>query len=502
MAARDSIDTTRSILRKLPLIRNGQALVGITFVIAGIFVGREGVLRLVQLWVELSVYFPISLPHDVSQKILVSFPLIFKLFICLVGSMCATLVGLLWIFAGIIETAQSRSTDEAAATFEHSDLVAEAVRTARPHHWAGVPWIARAVAFVWPAAGFMSPVTYDIFRDFLRSILRLVFWGLFVAVIVYLIDLIPWLLSRAFARQFLLVVPSPAPLYTLFACLIGANILIALSLIPLRTHPYDRSSKTFAVRGNGDPRILFAMIEEGCRLLTPRGSPTRTPTRLQNEEDPRIPATLIESFPTALPSFGKPAAYLCLPAMVVLVTIGFSRLVNFDRSTTPMMYSDFFSYHVLFYALDVAFALGLVLCGLHLVECARKLFGVCSFSSVLVFCRLSEPPASAAPEVAQDRRARRRRGPSGSRWTILNEVDDQFAAWARKPDAPAAFRMEFSWAEAVSEAAGGDAPRHLLALRVSESLDEAMDRILELPFQVDFRKEPEEMEPPEHSIQE
>jgi hypothetical protein len=502
MAARDPMDTTRSILRKLPLIRNGQALVGITFVIAGIFVGREGILRLVQLWGELSVYFPISLPPDVSHKILMSFPLIFKIFICLVGSLCATLVGLLWIFAGIVETVQSRSTAEAAAAFEHPDFVAEALRTAQPSHWASVPWIARAMAFVWPAAGFMSPVTYDIFRHFLRSIMRLVFWGLLVAVVVYLIDLIPWLFSRVLARQLLLVVPSAGPLYTLVAGLIGANILIALSLVPLRTHPYDRSSKAFTVHGTGDPRILFAMIEEGCRLLTPRGSPTRTPTRLQNEQDPRIPGTLIESFPTALPSFGKPAAYLCLPAVVVLVTTGFSRLVNFNRSTTPMIYSDFFSYHALFYALDVAFALGLVLCGLHLVECARKLFGVCRFSSVLVFCHLSEPPASAAAEVPTDRRARRRRGPSGTPWTILNEVDDQFAAWARRPDTPTAFHMGFSWAEAVSEAAGGNTPRHLLALRVSQSLDEAMDRILELPFQVDYRKEPEEMEPPERLIQE
>jgi hypothetical protein len=495
MAVRVSMGTAGSILRKLPLIRNGQALVGITFVIAGILVGRVGIVRLVELWGEFSVYFPLSLPNDVSHKILMSFPLIFKSFICLVGSMCATLVGLLWIFAGIVDTVQSRTSDDPAGAFEHPDLVAEALKTAEPRLWSGIPALARTLGVLWPAARFMSPVTYDIFRVFLRSVLRLIFWGLLTAAAFHLIELIPWLLSRVFARQFLLVVPSAGPLYTLIACLIGVNILIALSLVPLRTHPYDRTNRELNVRGIGDPRILFAMIEEGCRLLTPRGSPTRVPTRLRSKEDHRIPGTLVESYPAALPSFGKPAAYFCLPAMVVLTTIGFSRLVGFSRPATQMVYSDFFSRHFLFYALDVAVALGLVLCGLHLVECARKLFGVRRFGSVLVFCRLSEPPASDAPEVPDDRRPPKKRRRSSTEWEILEEVDDQFAAWARKPDAATAFRMEFGWAEAVSEAGGEDASRHLLALRVSPSLNEAMDRILELPFLVNFGREPKRVEP-------
>ncbi len=76
----------RRLIRKMPFLGDGQLLLGVVFVIAGLFVGREGILKLRDVWQQFAPFFPISLPDDVSQRAIHSFPDIFKFFVVVVSS--------------------------------------------------------------------------------------------------------------------------------------------------------------------------------------------------------------------------------------------------------------------------------------------------------------------------------------------------------------------------------------------------------------------------------
>ena len=67
------------------------------------------------------------------------------------------------------------------------------------------------------------------------------------------------------------------------------------------------------------------------------------------------------------------------------VTLGFARLIGFDRSVDPMPYQDFLSTRLLNHTVEVAFALALIVVGLHFAEQARRLFGVRRYRSALIF---------------------------------------------------------------------------------------------------------------------
>jgi hypothetical protein len=267
------------------------------------------------------------------------------------------------------------------------------------------------------------------------------------------------------------------------------DVLIAVSIIPFRKRPFNRNCRVLRVQGRGDPDLLFALVEQGCRLLTPRGFTQKGPTRLQEETKPRIKGTLVENFPMETRALGNPAAYLCLALTIGFVSVGFLRLIHFHRPVTPMVYADFLSSHLLLYALDVAFYLGLILCGLHFAKWAGTLFSVRRFVSSLVFSYVTSVDRLESSERAESGTRERSRRSQGMAWKIAQGADDDFAAWARRPQAVTRFEMEACWGEALSEAASAEAPRHLTRVQRSQSLEHSMARILELPFQVDFRVE-------------
>jgi hypothetical protein len=243
------------------------------------------------------------------------------------------------------------------------------------------------------------------------------------------------------------------------------------------------------VQGRGDPDLLFALLEQSCRLLTPRGFTQKSPTRLQEETTQRIKGTLIENFPLETRALGSPAAYVCLALTIGFVSAGFLRLIHFHRPVTPMVYTEFFSSHLLLYALDVAFYLALILSGLHFAKWAGTLFNVRRFISSLVFSYVTSVDRSESSGGAASGSLQELRRSQGMVWKIAPGADDDFAAWARQPQALTRFEMEACWGEALSEAASAEAPRYLTRVQRSQGLEQSMARILELPFQVGFRVE-------------
>jgi len=469
----------------------GERLVGVAFVVAGVLAARLGVTRLLELWREVSPHLPLSLPGNTPEILLSSLPMIFQYFVNTVGSVCAALIGALWFFGGLAETFDSRKKSPQSADFQFPGLVAESLRTGSLLNWPSVPWLCRLLSVVWSRAGCMSPVSYGMFRDAVWSFWKIIGLATVIALIFLGLQVLPGIIDSVFQRRITFVVPSPRPLYTILGFLLLVNVVIALSLIPFRPRLIDRDQTTLPVRGQGDPQLFLALMEEGCRLLTSRGDPYRSGARLEAQNDLRVRASLIENFPLARDTWGKPVGYVCVALVVILLVAGFSRLAHFKGLDTPLTHADFLRTYSLYYLLSVAVAVGLILAGLHLAEWARKLLAIRSFRSYAVLCvtrSIGEGSASYEPI------GKRHRAPGGLIWSVIESVDERLASWARNPRNESRFQVQVFWGELRSEAATAQGPRHLIASSQSEALAAAMARIMELPFHVAFAREEEPSE--------
>jgi hypothetical protein len=482
----------KAIVQRVPFFGNADFLVSIGFILAGALIAREGGMKLWELWTKLSAHMPISLQENVGDRIVSYLPMISGIFISSISSVCAVVIGILWSFSGISDVLQSRRTSTLPSGFANPDLPAESLRSSIPRHWRSRPWLLGLLALIWPRARFMTPVSYELFWDLVRSLFKILLLTILVAVAMHLLLILPSLSEKYLHFSFTLVVPSPKPLYLILGLTALVNSLIAITLVPIRRRSFDRGRDELAVVGKGDPHLFVALLEEGCRLLNPKGCPDRPATRLEEEANPDSKASLMESFPTKLPSLSRPAGYLCLPLIVLLLVLGFSRLIQFQGIEEAMPYADFLSFHLVDYVLEVTVAFGLILCGLHFSEWARSLLGVCKFRSALIFCREIDDVHS---EETNDRPARKRSiisrsgSPATKIWRSAQGVDDRFVEWAKYPDSIRKFMMEICWAEAVSESGSPEGPRHLTLLQQSPALDGAMNRILRLPFSVRLQKE-------------
>jgi hypothetical protein len=298
--------------------------------------------------------------------------------------------------------------------------------------------------------------------------------------------MIPVLLKRYMQVQVGILIPSARPLFLLLGFLLFVYALIAVSLMPIRRPRFLRNNEGLSVKGRGDPQAFFALVEEGCRLLSAAGTPHRSPVRLEQEGDPQKKATLVETSAEPLQSVARPAGYLCLPFVLVLLSMGFTRLIHFRKPLTEMPWTEFLTHHLPGYFVEVAFALGLIIIALQLAERARRLFGIRRYRSAVIFLHvLPEPTSSDALEPGLDETVQSA-GPDAIRWQLANGADDAFAGWVRAPHAPRRFRIEALWAEAYSESARADEPRFLVDLRQSQHLDAAIQHIIKIPFYVAF----------------
>jgi hypothetical protein len=160
-------------------------------------------------------------------------------------------------------------------------------------------------------------------------------------------------------------------------------------------------------------------------------------------------------------------------------------LTHFSPQLSSIYFTDFLSLQVLYYALDVALGLALILAGVYFGEWARKLLGVRRFQSAVVFCSLvAEKATGPVPSTYSSRRG------TGSshlpQWRLTEGLDEAFAQWAKNPGTERDFLVEICWAEAISESQSEDGPRYLTDMRKSEVLQDSMRRLTQLPFHVDL----------------
>lgn len=449
-----------------------------------------GIGKLQELWGVIARFLPLAVPENSMQLILTSLPYIFKLFISGISSLSALLIGALWFFTGIMDAVDSLTRKTEPAQLKSPGLVAESLKDSRVHSWDSPPALVRILSWLWPRFRYISPVSYEVFHDAFRSFFKIAFLGVVIFFVFFLLRLAPTLVTGVLKREFHMVVPSPGLLYWLLAGVVGVNVVIAVSLVPFRDPSFDRTSFGLGLRGGGDPGAFFALLEEGCRLLARPGQAPRPPMRLKRAGPPQARGTLVESMIGPETALARPVAFFCMPLMVLLLISGFYKLINFQGPTVAMPHTEFFSEYALDYLLQVAFCLGLILCGVYFSEWARKLLGVRTFRSLVVFC---QSVGGVVPEKQEDADAGFRdheKLDQDDRWTVEEGVDEKFAAWARDPSVETTFSVDIFWAEVISESAGRD--RHMKRAVRSLHMDKGMARILELPFHVDFEREEEE----------
>ncbi|HMK37044.1 MAG TPA: hypothetical protein VK463_18360 [Desulfomonilaceae bacterium] len=467
------------ILERVSFLWSGQALVGLIVLIAGLFIVWEGIFKLKELWRQFSPYLPFSLPPDVAQRMQTALPYVFSAFVTTVGSLSAVLMGVSWGFSGLGEVVGSRKKGRRPSVFHAPELVAESVRTGQAQYWRSYSPILRILGRIWAPTRFMSPISYNIIKKILRSSLKLGLLAIVIALFAYGLHMVPVLLKK-YANVYLpLHVPSPAPLYVLIALVLCINAIIAVTLLPFRKSSFVRTCENVPVAGRGDPLMFFALLEEAAKLLSTKGSPDQRPVRFSKRDDPFTKGTLVENFPHRVRSYSRPAGYLCLPLIFLLLVMGFSRLIHFNRPVAPIPYMDFLTTYFLDYLMEVFFAIGLIVTGLYVADWARKLFDVRTYRSSVVFCHAD---AETHPEKA----GVPARTPADVPWQNDGGTDERFARWAREPEGGRRFVVEACWAEILSESESGEAPRFLIHMKESPSLDMAMSRILTLPFCVSF----------------
>ena len=465
---------------------NHEALVGLVLLAVGLYIGRDGYLKLRELWGLFSGLFPLHLQEDIGERVLNSLPVITTVFVSTVSSVAAVLMGAAWAVTGFFEFVQRRGKTADTSALKDPALVAEIVRTGESQYWRGSVWPIRMVGRLWARARFISPVSFEMLGDLWRSCWRVFFIGILIFGVHYGLHLLPSLLERYLNLRVVLLIPSAKPLYFLLGFVLLVYALTALSLMPFRRGILERCTDVLAVKGQGDPHAFFALLEEGFKLLSAKGTRSGTPFRLESEQDPQIRATLVETSPEPLRSIARPAAYFCLPLVFLLMTMGFSRLVHFQRPAPSMPYQEFLAKNLLGYSFEAAFAIGLIIIGIHFSSQARKLFRIRVHRSGVVLAQVTGDPAAldaVQPDGANGQGIAAR---DVITWKSAEGADDRFAEWVRAPHGNNTFRVIVYWAEAISEGATAEGPRYLITLRKSIPLDAAMAHIVQLPFNVAF----------------
>jgi hypothetical protein len=211
---------------------------------------------------------------------------------------------------------------------------------------------------------------------------------------------------------------------------------------------------------------------------------------MEETSTPQIKGTLIESNPSYLSSLARPAAYACLPLVLYLLVSGFSQLIFFSRPIAPVHYHSFFAHNFLDYVVQVIFAFGLIVCGYHFAERARRLFEIRRFRSSLVFGHIAGSGSTehGVPGKPTSGHRSTERTAQKMGWNVIKGGDDQLALWARQPQTMGRYRIELYWAKVVTESAGREGLRYIAGMDTSQELDAAMARIRELPFNVNLKQ--------------
>jgi hypothetical protein len=480
----------KKTFEKIRFLKNGEALLALVFVLAGVMICWDGAANLMALWKLVRPHFPLALPEQVADQVLGQLPFIFSRFVSTVGSLSAVILGTLWVFSGLGTLFQAGKSEYKPGNPERAPLVAESLRLGQPVYWKYTTRVFRLLGRAIPRMRSMSPLAYERLKQRLSACFKLVFLGVGIGLLFWGIRMVPTVLHTYARLDVSLTVPSPRPLYGILAFLVLFNLILALSLLPFRRPQFFRSTRSVDVFGPGDPHLFFALVEESCRLLGNGGTLDKPSLRFQRTDGVESLGTLVERFPDRARFFPPIGGYLALPVIFLLLTMGFSRLIHFNRPVQPLGHIDFLTNHAFDFCLEAAFAVAMIVSGAYIAQIARQFMATRTYRSALVFCCVSPQHYHTSQMVDQKAKLRSKGGSKGGEWTEAEGVGEAFERWAGSPESEKPFSVEAFWGQALSESAEEDGPRYVVDVQTSPPLDYAVQRILGLPFRVRFRHDP------------
>ncbi len=172
-------------------------------------------------------------------------------------------------------------------------------------------------------------------------------------------------------------------LYLLMGIALLVNVLIVLSLVPIRKQKYERSQETLLSEARGS-RFFFALLEEGCRLLTPTEH-LPGPDQARKRESRKYQGHLVEKS-SRNPWVRWPAWWLSVPSSHIFSPYhGILPLIHFPRQLRNALPGISEASCLRLRSGKRFSASVLIIVGLYFAEWARRLFDVRNIVRTL-FC--------------------------------------------------------------------------------------------------------------------
>ena len=450
---------------RVPKLPNHTLLYGIVLGLLGTLVSLGALSRLY----ELREFFPLSLPDKVDEYILNYVPFIIGTFITTVAALAGLIVGTNWALGGFREVLRFRSPLRWAGEYYEPEGVSLGLKEGKLRAYERPPTLLFAIiGKFWSRARLISEISGENARRNIHFIWKALFIGIVVFFVFRLLGLLPQYLG-AFGLGSDYVLPSPVSFYNLLIAVCICRLLIALSLIPMRTPDVTREMDSMIVEGKGHPALFFSILEEGSKIFAHEAFPNRIarsrPVVCSDGET--MIGTLIESVPEYVKTSSKSAALLSMLLGSVMVLVGFLQIVLAQYPTFSVGYEDFFRYYFFSLLLDIFLNVLVIMFGKGFMDQARNLMAVYRFRSNLVYV---EAKGDFERKVLPDLRG-------------IVSPEKLF-----NPLMPCAFNVRYFCAEAISEAVTPEGVRELVALETSGRLAKDVTRLKYLPFQVDFKE--------------
>jgi hypothetical protein len=352
--------------------------------------------------------------------------------------------------------------------------------------------LSRGLFSYWKAFGGLTPITRQIFRELLLSVLK---WTAFLILLWGIIEtfrLMLGLMWKNFQMELILPVSEMNLLICLVIGIIVSDLLLASSLFFYSTQPHSRGSLRIQISGKTQHRFFLALFEEAARIFASTKSLSTSQWRVAREQTAGTCGSLLEECRTILvPPLRKPG-YACSIGSVLFTLVGFYGLMHLEFQGQLVETSQFLKDSGLSFLFQIIFLIALLLAGRHFTHWAKRFFAVTSWKSNMFLVTVSPVNTDLQEQGGDNGHA-----PGMGRLVPFWRLDDL-------PRAGEALRIEtyqeaagmivrLFWAEAITQSNYRYSERVLIGLHPSAWLDELIERIVDAPFHAHFERVSEEL---------
>lgn len=474
------------MITKPRLWENGSFILGILFLMLGLFVTVMAFSRLRELLNLFWAYLPFSIPVDVFERTLKSLPLVFSIFVSLVSSVAGLLFGLQWFFSGISEVFRKKHRQEIPGELEDKKSLLTFLLTDRL--LVSSPTLRRLFS------RWFTPGTRRTIWATVISNLKLICTIILIWLLAKFLALVPKLLNQGLGLKIAIVVPDFVNLLSLVTLIIMINIFVILSFISIRKTVFQSQTHELVVSGQGAMVFFLAIVQEMCRLVNLKTHSGDTPSRFECKRQPDGTQALGSLFEGYMIRQNRPAnlwVYLLFPVAACCLIWGFNGLINFQFMVASSDHLLFFSRYFAVMLLEIAFYCLLLYAAFHFIRIIKLIFEIAKFESYLIACKCetlrSELPAADIPENGLGRNSKSPSFEDTYEWNELLGPDDNLIEWIKQHQGVQQFSVMIACARARTESALHGGSRFVTSLEQSKELQVLIHKIISVLSNVNFR---------------